>query len=151
MKTQKIKKILIALDYGDSSIEVAEIGDSMAQALRAETILVHVVYEQPIYYSSYNSMRMLHMDVIDDLKLSTQKFLDNAVELLGDPNIKTVLKEGRASHMILETAKEMNADLIVMGSHSRNWFDNLIMGSETEDVMKQTSIPLLVVPTREKE
>jgi len=50
--------------------------------------------------------------------------------------------------MILKTAKDMNVDLIVMGSHSRKWLENIILGSEAQDVLKDTTIPLYIVPTR---
>jgi nucleotide-binding universal stress UspA family protein len=42
----------------------------------------------------------------------------------------------------------MKADVIVIGSHSRKWLENIVMGSVTEKVLHHTSIPLLIVPTR---
>lgn len=151
MKTKRIEKILIAMDYDETSIQVAEAGFSLAQALNAETILIHVISEQPIYYSSYNYMRELQVDVIEDLKVSTQQFLDKAKNHLGNPSIKTISREGVVADMILKSAKEMNVDMIVMGSHSRNWLENIIMGSETQNVLKETNIPLYVFPTHKKE
>lgn len=148
MKTNKIEKVLIAMDYDETSIKVAEVGFSMAQTMNAETILLHVISEQPVYYSSYTYMRELQVDVMGDLKVATQQFLDKAKKRLGSESIKTVLKEGKVADMILKTAKEMNVDLIVMGSHSRKWLENIILGSEAQDVLKDTSIPLYIVPTR---
>lgn len=148
MKTNKIDKVLIAMDYDETSIKVAEVGFSMAQTMNAETILLHVISEQPVYYSSYTYMRELQVDVMGDLKVSTQEFLNKAKKRLGSESIKTVLKEGEVADMILKTAKEMNVDLIVMGSHSRKWLENIILGSEAQDVLKSTTIPLYIVPTR---
>ena len=148
MKTNKIEKVLIAMDYDETSIKVAEVGFSMAQTMNAETILLHVISEQPVYYSSYTFMRELQVDVMGDLKVATQQFLDKAKKRLGSESIKTVLKEGEVADMILKTAKEMNVDLIVMGSHSRKWLENIILGSEAQDVLKNTTIPLYIVPTR---
>lgn len=148
MKTNKIEKVLIAMDYDETSIKVAEIGFSMAQTMNAETILLHVISEQPVYYSSYTYMRELQVDVMGDLKVATQQFLDKAKKRLGGESIKTVLKEGEVADMILKTAEEMNVDLIVMGSHSRKWLENIILGSEAQDVLKDTTIPLYIIPTR---
>jgi nucleotide-binding universal stress UspA family protein len=153
MKTTKIKRVLIAMDYDETSQKVAEVGFSIAKAMNAETILLHVISEQPVYYSTYTYMRELSVDElsvdsIKDLKKSTQHFLDKAKKHLGDETIQTVLKEGEIAFSILETAKELNVDIIVMGSHSRKWLESIIMGSEAKNVLKNTTIPLFIVPTK---
>ena len=150
MKTTKIQKVLIAMDYDETSQKVAEVGFSMAKAMNAETILLHVISEQPVYYSTYTYMRELRVDILGDLKKSTQEFLDKSKKYLGDDSIKTVLKEGEIAETIMNTAKELKADVIVMGSHSRKWLENIILGSEAEDVLKKTTIPLFIVPTKKQ-
>jgi Universal stress protein UspA and related nucleotide-binding proteins len=35
-----------------------------------------------------------------------------------------------------------------MGSHSRKWLENIIMGSQAEAVLKKTKIPLFIIPTK---
>jgi nucleotide-binding universal stress UspA family protein len=150
MKTTKIKKVLIALDYDESAQKVAEQGFAMAKAMNAKTILLHVISEQPAYYSTYTYMRELQVDVIGDLQKSIQKFLDKAKEHLGDESIQTVLEFGEISDIILGTAKDLNVDIIVMGTHSRKWLENIILGSEAENVIKKTTIPVFVVPTKKQ-
>jgi len=93
MKTNKIKKVLIAMDYDETSQKVAEQGFSMAQAINAETILLHVISEQPVYYSGYAYMLELRVDFNDNLKDSTQKFLDKTKKHLENESIKTIIKE----------------------------------------------------------
>jgi nucleotide-binding universal stress UspA family protein len=151
MKTTKIQKVLIAMDYDETSQKVAEVGFSMAKALHAETILLHVISEQPVYYSTYTYMRELRVDILGDLKKSTQAYLDKSKKYLGDDSIKTVLKEGEIAETILNTAKELHVDIIVMGSHSRKWLENIIIGSEAEAVLKKTTIPLFIIPTKKQD
>jgi nucleotide-binding universal stress UspA family protein len=67
---------------------------------------------------------------------------------LGDKTIQTIVKEGDFADSILATAKELKADVIVIGSHSRKWLENVVMGSVTEKVLHNTLIPLLIVPTK---
>src|SRR5665811_351853 len=114
MKTTKMKKVLIAMDYDETSQKVAEVGFSMAQAMNAETILLHVISEKPIYYSSYIYMHELQVNIMSDLKKSTQEYLDKSKKHLGDESIQTILKEGEIAETILNTAKELNVDVIVM-------------------------------------
>jgi len=37
-----------------------------------------------------------------------------------------------------------------MGTHSRKWLENIIMGSEAANVLKDTTIPLFIVPTKKQ-
>ena len=151
MKTTKIQKVLIAMDYDETSQKVAEVGFSMAKALHAVTILLHVISEQPVYYSTYTYMRELRVDILEDLKKSTQAYLDKTKKYLGDDTIQTVLKEGDIAETILNTANELHADIIGMGSHSRKWLENIIIGSEAEAVLKRTTIPLFIIPTKKQD
>lgn len=150
MKTIPFKKVLIAMDYDETSQKVAETGYSLAKSMNAETILLHVLAEQLVYYSSYMFMRALRVDVKDDLHKSTEAFMEKTKKHLGDENIQTIVKEGEVAETILDTAKELKVDLIVIGSHSRKWLDSILLGSGAEDVLKHTTIPLLVVPTKSR-
>jgi len=91
------------------------------------------------------------VDLLGDLNKTTQAFLDKAKKHLGDEAVQTVLKEGEIADTILKTAKEMNVDIIVMGSHSRKWLESIILGSQAEDVLENSRIPVLIVPIKKKE
>ena len=150
MKTTKINKVLIAMDYDETTQKVAEKGFSMAKTMNAEVILLHVISEQPVYYSSYAYMRELQVDFSGNLEESTQRFLEKTKKHLGDDSIQIVVEFGEIAATILSTAKKLNADIIVMGSHSRKWLENIILGSETEAVLKKTTIPLFIIPTKKQ-
>ena len=160
-RTNKMKKVLIALDYNPTAQKVAEVGFSMAKSMKAEVILLHVISD-PMYYSSteyspimgftgYLDMGALQLDSVDGLKKASQHFLDKSKQHLGDKSILTLVKEGDFADSILDTAKELNADVIVIGSHSRKWLENILMGSVTEKVLHHTSIPLFIVPTKKRD
>ena len=150
MKKDKITKVLIALDYDVTSKKVAGEGYLLAKSMGAETILLHVISELPVYYSESNYTHEYKVDLLGDLKVTTQAFLDKAKKQLGDEAIQTVLKEGEIADTILKTAKEMDVDIIVVGSHSRKWLENII-GSQAEDVLTNSLIPVLIVPIKKKE
>jgi nucleotide-binding universal stress UspA family protein len=91
------------------------------------------------------------LDSVDGLKHASLQFLDKSRQHLGDKSIQTIVKEGEFAESILETAKELKADVIVIGSHSRKWLENIVMGSVTEKVLHHTTIPLLIVPTKKRD
>jgi nucleotide-binding universal stress UspA family protein len=154
-----MKKILIALDYDPTAQKIAENAYSWAKSMKVQIVLLHVIAD-PAYYSSleyspitgfagYMDMSNDHLDSIDGLIKASNQYLEKLAQHLGDKKIRTIVKEGDFAKTILNTAKELKADMIIMGSHSRNWLENIVMGSVTEKVLHGTTIPLLIIPVRE--
>jgi nucleotide-binding universal stress UspA family protein len=158
MKTKKMKKVLIAMDYDPTSQKVAETGFSLAKKMGAEVILMHVMsdpvdyssmeYSPRLGYTGYKNTEKLQIESIEGLKNESQQFLDKSKHHLGDNSIQTLVKDGDCAESILKTAKDLHIDIIVMGSHSRRWLENIVMGSVTEKVLHHTSIPLFIIPTK---
>jgi nucleotide-binding universal stress UspA family protein len=157
MKTQKIVKVLIALDYDPTAQKVADAGFSIAKKLDTEITLLHVILD-PLKYSSadyspimgftgYADMGPIETDSVDELKNAANKYLDKAKHHLGDDSIKTLIREGNIADSILEASKTIHADMIVIGSYSRKLLDKMVMGSVTEKVLQLTTVPLLIIPT----
>ncbi|HZL08559.1 MAG TPA: universal stress protein [Prolixibacteraceae bacterium] len=155
-----MKKVLIALDYDPTAQKVAEEGFSMAKAMNAGVLLLHVITD-PVYYAStefspvmglagYMDPALLPIADVTGLKKAAQFFLDKSKLHLGDKAIQTVVEEGDFSDAILKVATDSHADIIVMGSHSRKWLENIVMGSVTEEVLRQTTIPLFIIPTKKR-
>ena len=155
-----MKKVLIALDYDPSAQKVAEAGYSLAKTMGAEVTLLHVILD-PVNYSSpghitimgfagYADQVTLQTDTGDALKKASLQFLDKSREHLGDKTIKTLIGEGDCAESILKTAKSIKADIIVIGSHSKKWHENIVMGSVSEKVLHNSTIPLLIIPTKKR-
>jgi nucleotide-binding universal stress UspA family protein len=153
-----MKKVLIALDYNPTAQKVAEDGYSMAKAMNAEVTLLHVISD-PVYYSyeeyspimgfnGFMQTGQLQLNNVDALKKAALHYLDKSRHHLGDNAIQTLVEEGDFADSILKTAKDIHANVIVMGSHSRKWLENIVMGSVTEKVLHHTSIPLFIIPTK---
>lgn len=159
MKTKKFEKVIIALDYDPTAQKVAEAGFLLAKSINAEVILLHVIADAP-YYSSLEYSPIMgftgsmdiapfQLDSIDGLKNVSLQFLEKTKHHLGGKTIQTMVKDGDFADSILIAAKEMHADIIVMGSHSRRWLEEILMGSVTEEVLHHTSIPVFIIPTKQ--
>lgn len=153
-----MKKILIALDYDPTAQAIAEKGFMLAKAMGAEVTLLHVIAD-PVYYSSVNyspimgfsgymDMEPMQTDITEALKKESLVFLEKSKQHLADDSIKTLVTEGNFADSILVTAKEIDADIIVMGSHSRSWLNDILVGSVTEKVLHSSAVPLFIVPTK---
>jgi nucleotide-binding universal stress UspA family protein len=154
-----MKKILIALDYNPSAQKVAETGYTLAKAMNAKTILLHVVSDVT-YYSSVNyspimgfgglnSLDTIQTHSIEEIKKTAQLYLDKSKQNLKDDRIQTVVKNGDYGATILKTARDLDIDIIVMGTHGRRGFEKILVGSVAEEVLRLSPIPLFIIPTKE--
>lgn len=150
----KTKRILIALDYDPTAQKVSEEGYALAKALDSEVILLHVVNQIINYITpdmAYLDISPARLNNIEALTSAAENFLNKTKRHLANPAIITVVKEGDYADTILEIAKEHHASMIVMGSHSHRWLEDLVMGSVTHDVLRHCTIPLHIIPTKKRE
>jgi nucleotide-binding universal stress UspA family protein len=151
-----MKKILIALDYGLSAQKIAEKGLELAKSMNARVTLLHVVADET-YYSSIDSAPFMgfygydffNMADSDNLIESSLKFLDKIKRNLKDTEIETLAEQGDFPTVILETAARLHSNIIVLGSHSKNWLERTVMGNVTESVLAKTNIPMFIIPIKE--
>jgi nucleotide-binding universal stress UspA family protein len=155
-----MKRILIALDYDPTAQKVAETGFTLCKEIGDEVTLLHVI-ESPTYYTSgvynpimgfagYMTPELVETQGLDHIIKGTVEYLQKTKEHLGHREIRTLVKEGIPGEIILSTAMEIKADIIVMGSHSRRWLEKVLMGSITEYVLHHTPVPLFIVPTKKQ-
>jgi len=151
-------KVLIALDYNPTAQKVAESGFALAKTMKAEVTIMHVMSD-PVYYSStgydpimgysgFMNIAKMQKSSNDELEKASKEFLEKTKHHLDDNTIKTLVEDGDCAEAIIKAAKHLHADVIVMGSHSHRWLENILMGSVTEKVLHHTSIPLFIVPTK---
>ena len=149
-----MKKVLVAIDYDPSAQKVAEEGHALAKGLAADLILLHVVAEQA-YYSSLEFSPIMGFTGFTDqhipeaveaeLKKEAQRYLDECKQHLGGP-VKTIVAEGLYADTILKIAAEEQADIIVIGRHSRRGLGKLLIGSVAEKVLHRSPVSLFIIP-----
>jgi len=151
-----MKKVLIAIDYNPVSEKVAKAGYQLAQQLNAEVCLIHVVADASYYEISYPEfMGYTHTNPIADhtkMKNDTQKigenYLNQTVTYLGDSSVKTHLAEGDTVDAILEYSASWGADILVLGTHSRNVMEKIFLGSVVASIIEKTKVPTYLIPVK---
>lgn len=152
-----MKKILVALDFSTSAHLVAEQGQVLAKNMNAELYLVHVLADWSYYigidYSpvlGYTSSDFgAHQAVQhEDLTQSAYEYLEKTQKYLNHEPTSIHILEGQLHEEINQLISDQNIDYLVIGSHSRSKFDSIFMGSNTEKLMKNVDIPILIVPIR---
>ena len=155
-----MKKVLIAVDYDPSAQKIAETGYSFGKTMGAQVTLLHVTSDATYYsslnyspimgFDSFSNLDVVQTDIVNQLQEGAKDYLDKTRQFLGDENIQTVVRDGDFGDSILEVADEINADIIVMGTHSRSGWDKLLMGSVAEKVLRKSKIPLFIIPSKKE-
>lgn len=156
-----MKKILIAIDYNPTAEMIAERGYQLAKSMNAEIVLLHVVADYTYYssldyspimgFDTFSNLGVLQTNTVLQLQNAADEYLEKCKSHLGDPSIKTLVKDGDSGDAIIEAANNLNADVIVLGSHSRTGLDKILMGSVAEKVLRHSKIPLFIIPITEEE
>ena len=151
-----MKKILIALDYNPGAQQVAETGHKLAKAMNATAFLLHV-YSNPSYYSTlsyspimgfdgFSDLDIIQTNAVEEMQRVVQNYLDKTKLHLHDESIRTVIRKGDFAETIINTATELEVDIIVMGTRSRYGIQKIFSGSIAEEVLHLSTIPLFIIP-----
>jgi nucleotide-binding universal stress UspA family protein len=144
-----LETILVPIDFGDPSEDALVYAVDLAESLRAKLVLLHV-YELPIV-SFPDGAYVATSDVAGRIVDAAQKALDEGVAKIATRKveIQKLLKQGDPREVILQVAKEVDARLIVMGTHGRRGIARALIGSVTESVVRTSPVPVLTVHTGE--
>jgi len=156
----KISKILIAVDESKYSEHAAEYGFELAQFYKAEVGLVNIVEPLIVPAAGADTITgavfeppvVADPELINIQKEASESIIDRAGKrFAGDLKVTHFSEYGSKAEGILKCSNEFNADLIVIGTHSRSGLDRLLMGSIAEDIVRHSAVPVLVVPFVESE
>ena len=151
-----MKKLLLAVDDSRGSVRAAETLIDLFSEGKPEVTLVHVqkVLGQSLVgegLASGPEMETLrealqgteHQEALDTRSDKIMAFYQDKLEKAGISGSKSVVKEGHPAEEILNSAKEAQADLIIVGSRGKRTHDFLI-GSVSREIANGSSIPVLL-------
>ncbi|QEC76367.1 universal stress protein [Mucilaginibacter ginsenosidivorax] len=150
----KISKILIGIDDSTYAHNAAAYGFDIAHTYNAAVGLVHII-EPTVFPQTPNdsligmpeTMGIDQVELIDIQSKQSLSVIESIKkEYAGELEVTSFTDFNITADGILSCAKEFNADLIVLGTHSRTGLDRFLMGSVAENVVRHSTIPVLVVP-----
>ncbi|MBK5255867.1 MAG: universal stress protein [Vicinamibacteria bacterium] len=139
-------KILIAVDSGEYAMAAAQTGLQLAHQMNAQTALVFVV-DKSKAMGSVDAGITPHEALII-LKKEAEQTLDQLARMYGDKEILKFMPEGNPAEDIIRMAETWGADLLVVGTHARTGLARLLLGSTAEQVVRHSTIPVMVVPSK---
>ena len=146
------RRILVPIDGSAASTTGLEHALGLAAEQQARVRVVHVIDDRILLpvMGSYGGAAADMTGVLVTMREEGAQVLRAAAALAGKKGVTadTALVESRGravSDVILDEVKRARADLIVMGTHGRRGFDRLLLGSDAERVLRDATVPVLLV------
>jgi nucleotide-binding universal stress UspA family protein len=167
LPTIQIKKILYATDLSESAVHAFSYAVSLANLYGAGITILHVLTE---FSGDEFIASMINADTWEEIK--KRNYSEARDQLIGKKRDHSTLKEvleafseeanadgedqtfatdeiliesGSPAEVIVETAKKLSCDLIVMGTHGQGALAQVLIGSTARWVVKNSPIPVLVI------
>jgi nucleotide-binding universal stress UspA family protein len=136
-------RILFAHDGGMLAERALVYLEHVARVEKAEVVVLHA-YELPEQYSATDGFDALRAQY----ELVAQEIVDDAVVYLQEREViaRGLALSGDSARVILETAAQEDASLIVIGSRGPSSMADLVLGSVSLEVLRHAHCPVLVVP-----
>lgn len=148
VKPGTIRSIMVAVEDVEHDAPVVTFAGRLARDLQATLILLHV--HEPMSGVSAEAGYASVAD-FEHARFRARELLTTIQNLLPEGvHSEPVLREGAAANEILAAARELHADLIVVGTHGPGRFEQLLMGSTANTVARESICPVVVINRRAK-
>jgi nucleotide-binding universal stress UspA family protein len=148
----RIKTILFPTDFSNGARAAMDHAISLAKDYDAKLILLNVIQDISIA-EWYIPSSLSVSDLIEDIQKSAVQEMDKWLAEVSRQvkDAEKLVARGVPFVEIIQTAKDRNADLIVIGTHGRTGIDHMLFGSTAEKVVRKASCPVLTVRIAGKE
>lgn len=142
----KLEQLLVPTDFSTDAAKALEQAVFFAEAFQARVHLLHAfslpdavgdTWRYPL--EMIEAARREAEGRLDDLRKTTEESL---------PGVTAEVRDGRPAEVILARARELPADMIVMGTRGTAGLDYFLLGSVAERTLRKAECPVLVVGGR---
>ena len=139
----ELKKILCAVDLKDSVNPAVEYAKMLSELSGASISAIYVVSSRSAVEDIAKGMRSIWSRARGDMDAFVEKQFPGM-------DVNGLIYEGRPAGKIVEIAKELGVDMIVMGTHAREGLDRLFFGSVANEVVKSAKCPVMTIRPSKK-
>ncbi len=147
-----LKKILVPIDFSETSKKAFHYALRFAEQFNCEIVLLHVV--EPVSPTVGPPLVLeVFLDAEDPLSIVEKKLaaLSAQSRTNGTNPASSTIRTGHAPNEITKAAKDLDIDLIVIATHGYTSWRHLCIGSTAERVVRSAPCPVLVVREKEHE
>lgn len=145
--------MFLAVDMSICAQQATQYAFALAKAFGAKLHVAHVVNTASFFYGGMEPSGVLVDRLFEPAKEHGRLRLGDIVNDAKGRGIdaEAHLLVGKPSEIIVQTVRELQCDLVVIGTHGHSGFSKLILGSTCEKVMRLSKVPVLAIRHREDE
>jgi nucleotide-binding universal stress UspA family protein len=145
----RFQRIVVPTDFSKLSCQALRYATAFARPCGSELTLVHVIEPPP--YPEFGYAHIPRKEAA--LRQKARQRLESDCRELSQSGVNAapVIRTGNSFHEIAALAREQNADLIVIATHSRGAIMHAVLGSTAERVVRHAPCPVLVVRAQQRE
>ncbi len=145
------RKLLHPTDFSECSSKAFEYVKALCRSgIAEEAVLLHVVNKKRVEAMAMGvawfgeTALEFEEEFRERLTKEAKEKLDRMAEEV-ECKVKTIVRYGNPVREILKVADEEEVSLIVVGSHGRSNFEEVLLGSVSEELVRRARVPVLVV------
>jgi nucleotide-binding universal stress UspA family protein len=145
-----MKKILLAVDNEDGTNEMLDYAGKMASLYNATLYILHIARPDPEFVGYDVGPEYIRLDAARQYR-DEHRWVQELAKRLDSQNIdaRALLIQGYVADEILKQADDIEADLVICGSHKNGFFYNLFLENTAVELSKKSKRPLLIYPMPE--
>jgi len=142
----KIDKILVPIDFSEYSIKALEYAIDFGRYFKSKLFLIHVI-EPPLYPADFSMGQVVLPEIDENLNSRAEEELASIIDnkIAGKIEAEKIVKNGKPFIEIIETAEELDVDLIIIATHGHTGVEYLLFGSTAEKVVRKAPCPVLTL------
>lgn len=139
-----MKSIIVPVDFSKQSEAALKVAAKIASKHDAELYVLHMLELSPVIMSDTGYVSQEH--IVHLIKTGEKRFVNFLDKpYLKDVQVFPVIKHYKVFSEVNEIAEKHEAGLVVMGSHGTDGLKEIFIGSNTERVVRNSDVPVLVV------
>lgn len=140
-----MKRIVCPTDFSTTSEAAIAEAERFASSLGAELVLLHVAVEAPLWREGLYTPEV--RKVFESQRQWAVAALQTRATAMAANGVRArvIVKSGLPWRQIVDTAREEDVDLIVIGTHGRGGLNRMLLGSVAERVVRRAPCPVMTV------
>ncbi|HNP19816.1 MAG TPA: universal stress protein [Fulvivirga sp.] len=140
--------ILVPTDFSECSINAIKYAANLARKISNTNLLIAHAYSLPITYGEaglYSPVVKITDQMEEEIKMQFEK-MERQVPELNEVSFQTVSFAGFVTEMVESLCPNNEIDMIVMGTKGASGIDEVLLGTNTNSVVRSINIPTIVIP-----
>ncbi|MCM8568968.1 universal stress protein [Gramella jeungdoensis] len=145
-----LKNIMVAVDFNDSIGELMVYAEGLAEKFNSKIWVLHVADPEPDFVGYEPGPQYIRDIKAEEYREEHQNLQEVCKNFINeDIESEALLIQGSTVETVLEEAKKLNIDLLIVGTHKHSFLHNLLQESVSMELIKKAEIPMLTIPIDE--